>query len=377
MPHAMIPQIHSAGGQPLDAHQRKFNRLLAQLDKARTELAAWEAESARFGTAYDQLVRPLLAELRGHRIDAARALDALLGQKGWTRGERQLLRELACEAAADLVDDPGLDDAQQAAFKALHDKHADIDFDTENREAMAGMKGLFEAMTGLDLGDEEIESEEDLLRRAQQRMHEQAQAAQAEGGEPPPARKARKPGKAAAAKAQREQEAAEAASQNLREVYRKLATALHPDRAADEADRVVRTGRMQRANQAYEAGNLLGLLALQLEIEQVDAAHVARITSERAHQLNRLLAEQLEELKAETFSRRLAFCDGYGFDPHPPLSAKQLGRLLHDEQAQMRAALAMARQDVRAMRGERAEVKRWLKQIQRERADEDFGPLYF
>jgi hypothetical protein len=370
---ALIPQIRPAGAQPLDAHQRKFNRLLTQLDKMRAELTDWEAESARFGTAYDQLVRPLLAELRARRIDAARALDALLAQKGWTRAEKLLLRELVCETAADLVDDPGLDDAEQAAFKALHDKHADIDFDPENREAMAGMKGLFEAMTGLDLGDEEIDSEEDLLRRAQQRMHEQAQAA---GEGPVPGGKARKPSKAAAAKAQREQEAAEAASQNLREVYRKLATALHPDRAADEADRVLRTERMQRANQACEAGNLLGLLALQLEIEQVDEAHVARITSERAHQLNRLLGEQLAELKGEMARRHFAFCDGYGIDPRQPLNAKKLGRLLSDEQAHMRAALAMARQDVRAMRGERAEVKRWLKQTQREREEDDFGPLF-
>ncbi|MBT9597614.1 MAG: J domain-containing protein [Vitreoscilla sp.] len=376
MSNALIPQIRPAGGQPLDAHQRKFNRLLAQLDKMRAELADWEAESARFGGAYDELVRPVLAELRGHRADAARQLDALLGQKGWTRREGLLLRELVCEAAAGLVDDPGLNEAEQAAFKALHDKHADIDFDTENREAMAGMKGLFEAMTGLDLGDEEIDSEEDLLFRARQRVHEQMQAAQAESDGPVPGPKRRKPNKAATARAQREQDAAAAASQTLREVYRKLATALHPDRATDEADRVVRTGRMQRVNQAYEAGDLLALLALQLEIEQVDAAHVARITSERAHQLNRLLAEQLDELKAEIASRHLAFCDGYGIDPRQPLGAKKLGRLLHDELAGARAVLAMLRLDLKSMRGERTAVKRWLKQVHQRLDDEQLRGFY-
>jgi hypothetical protein len=376
MPHRLIPTLSQHGAQPLDAHQRKFNRLLGQLDKARAELAGWQTEASRFATAYDQLVRPQMMELRGHRAEAARCMDALLGQQGWTRAEQQLLRELVCETAACLVDDAGLGDDEQAAFKVLHDKHADVDFDTENREALAGMKGLFEAVTGLDLGDAEAASEEDIIRRAHERMRQQAEeqgrSQASEGEDAASARRSRKPGKAAAAKALREQEAAQVASQNLREVYRKLAGALHPDRAADEADRATRTERMQRANQAYEVGNLLGLLALQLEIEQVDAAHVARITSERAAQLSRLLAEQLAELKSERMALHVAFCHGYGLDPmHQMLSAKKLGRLLQDEVAQMHAALATARQDLRHLRGERADTKRWLKQIRRYRGEED------
>lgn len=137
MSQALIPQILPADGKPLDPHQRKFSRLLGQLDKARAELAEWQTESSRFGVAYDELVRPLLLELRGHRMDVARQIDTLLGEKGWTKAERLLLRELVCETAAGIVDEPGLDDAVCASFKALHDKHADVDFDTEGREAMA------------------------------------------------------------------------------------------------------------------------------------------------------------------------------------------------------------------------------------------------
>ncbi len=45
---------------------------------------------------------------------------------------------------------------------------------------------------------------------------------------------------------------------------------LHPDREPDEAERVRKTELMQRVNEAYSKKDLLQLVALQLEIEQID-----------------------------------------------------------------------------------------------------------
>ena len=55
-------------------------------------------------------------------------------------------------------------------------------------------------------------------------------------------------------------QAALEASQSVRDVYRKLVSALHPDREADGAERERKTALMQRANQAYERNDLLELL---------------------------------------------------------------------------------------------------------------------
>ena len=52
---------------------------------------------------------------------------------------------------------------------------------------------------------------------------------------------------------------------------------------------------MQRANAAYEAGDLLALLELQLQIEQVDLAHAANVAAEQVRHFNKVLAEQLRE----------------------------------------------------------------------------------
>ena len=49
-------------------------------------------------------------------------------------------------------------------------------------------------------------------------------------------------------------------SQSIREVYRKLAGALHPDRESDPQERERKTALMQRVNQAYAKNNLLQLL---------------------------------------------------------------------------------------------------------------------
>ncbi|WP_341888453.1 hypothetical protein [Variovorax sp. YR752] len=46
----------------------------------------------------------------------------------------------------------------------------------------------------------------------------------------------------------------------MRDIFRKLASALHPDRETDAQQRKVKTALMQKANQAYAANDLLALL---------------------------------------------------------------------------------------------------------------------
>jgi curved DNA-binding protein CbpA len=82
-------------------------------------------------------------------------------------------------------------------------------------------------------------------------------------------------------------------------VYRKLASALHPDRETDAAERARKTRLMQRVNQAYERNDLLGLLGLQIEIEQIDTEHLAQVSEDRINHYNRVLKEQLAQLRTE------------------------------------------------------------------------------
>jgi hypothetical protein len=245
-----------------------------------------------------------------------------------------------------------------------------VDFDTEQRESMLAMKELTEAMTGLDLGDDEgIGTHEELLERLHQGLQEQVAAEEAQHD----ARAARR--RKTAAQQRREAEAQQA-TQTVREVYRKLASALHPDREADEAQRATKTELMQRVNQAYEANDLLALLELQLQIEQIDTSHIANASEQRLKHYNKVLGEQLNELKSELEHVEMAFRMEFGLGPGRGLNPRKLGVILEQTSREWRAELDQQQRELR-MLDDVATTKRWLKRQrqQRREGEFDFNPF--
>lgn len=113
------------------------------------------------------------------------------------------------------------------------------------------------------------------------------------------ARSGQRRSKRAEAAAERRQAAEREATQSVREIFRKLASALHPDRETDPAERERKTALMQRVNQAYDRNDLLELLSLQIEIEQIDAEHLAGVPESRLKHYNAVLRDQLASLDAE------------------------------------------------------------------------------
>ncbi|MDP1693375.1 MAG: J domain-containing protein [Burkholderiaceae bacterium] len=353
--------LAASAERPLTPQQRKFNQLVRKIEQARAELLAWQEQAPLFAQAHDQRMRPLQGEYAACQQAMVRKLDAMLARTGWTKAQRGTMCQILCSVAGQLLEDEQTDAGLATAIKALYDKHADIDFDTENRESIAAMKNLLETITGVDLGDEALETEEGLFARTQERLRAKVQD---DKRDPPP-----RPARPSAAARRREAEA-EQATQSMREVYRKLASALHPDRAADGPDRVARTALMQRVNQAYDAKDLLALFALQLEIEQVDMEHLARATAECAQHYNRVLADQLAALQAQIQARRAVFYMDFEIDPFLRLNPHKLGMLLEREASALRAMIAGARRDLRQL-DDPASAKRWLKRMHRQQQSLD------
>jgi hypothetical protein len=349
-------------GAVLTPAQKRFNSLIRQIAQTRQTLAAWQEAAPAYRHAQAEVLLPLQAELMAGQRQWVFALDALLDQRSWTKAERETLGELICDAAGELLEARG-DDAE---LKALFDKHAEIDFDSERREVMLAFKDLTEAVTGLDLGDEqEIATEEDLFARMQQRLQDREAAEEAE-------RAAQSVRRRKSAAQQRREAEAQQATQSVREIYRKLASALHPDRETDARQRDEKTALMQRVNQAYAANDLLALLELQLQIEQIDAGHIANASADRLKHYNKVLAEQLAELKAEVDRVEMEFCLEFGLQPDRGLNPRRLGELLEQTSRQWRAELNEQQREMR-MLGDVAATRRWLK-CQRQRLREaDFG----
>ncbi len=360
--------VPAVGASALTPEQKRFNNLLRQIEQARRTLAAWRDNIPRYLQAHTKAIVPLLQTLSARRRDFAFALDRALHEPGWTKNERATLRELICDFAAEILEGQD-EDNEDADVKALFDKHAEVDFDTEQQESRKAMKGMVEAMTGLDLGDDDIASEEDLFKRMQEEMARHA--GDAERSPDVPRRNRRK----GAAQQRRETEAQQA-MQSLREVFRKLASALHPDRETDPVERAAKTALMQKVNQAYAANDLLTLLELQLEIEQVDAGHIASAGAQRLKHYNKVLAEQLGELKAEIAREETRFQLDYAVGIGWSVSPTKLGALVDQNVKQLRGELAMLEKDMRTL-ADKATAKRWLKRVRQQRRDADIDDFFF
>jgi hypothetical protein len=359
-------QISTGQAAATSTPQHKhFNTLIRQIEQARQTLAAWHENIGLYRQAHAQVLLPLEAELMAARRQWVFALDALLGQRGFTRAERETLSELVCDCAGALLH--ARDGDQE--LKALFARHADVDFDTERQQMVRAMKDMTEVITGLDLGDDEgIETDADLLERMEQGLKERAQAEEAARGEHGERATHAARGRKSAARERREAEALQA-TQSVREIFRKLASALHPDRESDMKQREAKTVLMQKVNQAYAANDLLTLLELQLQIEQIDAGHIANASAQRLKHYNKVLGEQLGELRTEVERVELGFRIDFGLEDGWGLNPRKLGELLEQNGRELRAELNQQQREMR-MLADPAATKRWLKR-QRQLLRED------
>lgn len=346
---------------PLSPAQKKFNDLIKQIGKRRAGLAEWENAMADFQKKYvDQFV-PLDRELQELNGKLVRRLHEAWPQKGLTKGERTMLSEMIADMAHRLLgkqDDPEL--------KLIYNQHSASDYDREAEEELHEVKQVIEEMLDIDLGDDlGSATPEEIMQKmeAMLEQREQEEMAAAQAREERRASRKKSP-RQRAAEVKLESERIEL-SQSIRAVYRKLASALHPDREPDAAERDRKTQLMQQVNQAYEKNDLLRLLELQLELEHIDQNALNGISAERLKHYNQILKEQLLELDQELSHVELHFKQVYGMPPYARVSPKGIVRDLNKEMSWMR-------EDGKALRAALAsfadvqQIKAWLKQERRQ-----------
>jgi hypothetical protein len=276
-----------------DKDQARFRRLIQQIERERAGLEEWRQYLARYSQRVTLELEPLqnqnhelrrrlvfLLDAHFKRPDAVRGKHLRAKLSAWIAEHTELL--LATQEEADLV--------------ALHDKHADMSHAEAKELELSLFKDMFETFFDVEMeDDDEASNLEEMTSRAMHKLlHRQGQEDRRRS-------QRRKSAQTQAAEARRA-EAEKQASQSVREVYRKLASALHPDRSCDRYSQEQRTTLMQRVNRAYEAGDLLELLNIQLEVEQIDAQHLTTLSKERLQHYNRVLNGQLQDLKREVMS---------------------------------------------------------------------------
>lgn len=285
----------------LNAGQRTFNRLTERIRRLRETLAQWDAFIPRFQQRVASELMPIEDAIRVAQKQFVLQLEVLLVAGGkdqrLSRKHRIKVRALILEVAANL-----LQDEPDPEMEALYDRHSDFSHAEQRRMDVEMAEAMVEDLFGPEATEgHEAQSVEELLHHAGERISENEARARAHAGS-----RANRGGRRKAAE-DKAQAAREAANLSVREVYRKLASALHPDREIDPAERHRKTELMQRANQAYARNDLLALLALQIEIEQIDAGALANMPETRLAHYNQVLQEQTALLNSQIEERTTVF----------------------------------------------------------------------
>jgi hypothetical protein len=358
----------------LSKGQKAFNSLIRQIEKRRKQLRAWETVTPTFQQRYVNELLPLERTSTTLQIRMVHFLDQAYAQKELTKAERRKMVIVIANLAGDLIDE---DEDEGKELKAIYDKYSPTNYDSQMAAEVDGMKSMLETVLGVDLGDDlDLSSPEDLLQRAQAHIQQGQAEAAAKNAERDVQRAKRKKSPRQQAAEARAQEQQAQISLSIREVYRKLASTLHPDREPDPQERDRKTRLMQRVNEAYQKNNLLQLLELQLELEHIDQHAFNSMSEERLKHYNTILKEQVRELDQEIIHVESAFRYAYGIDPFEPVSPDTVLRNLAVDLKELRLNIRTLEQDLAAFEDIK-NLKRWLKRIQLIPAASTFDAMPF
>jgi len=354
----------------LSKGQKAFNTLIKQIEQRRTRLAAWEAAIPPYRQKYAGELVPLVEALEALQAKMAYSLDRAIGLKGITKTERSKIAHLITSMVRELLE--WSDDAE---LKALYNKHSRTDFYSEEAASLKDTQLALEEMLGVELDDVDMNSPEDILKRVEARVHEQ-QAQYEADRQAQEERKAKrkKTAKQLAREAQKKADEAQI-SQSIREVYRKLASALHPDREPDPVERDRKTALMQRANLAYGKNDLLQLLELQLELEHIDQAALNYLSESRLKHYNKILKEQLGELEQEILNIEGGFKAQFRIPPYFDLPPSALINMLNCDITSVQLAIRGLEIDLLAIEDVK-QLKALLKRRQHRPARDDVDDLF-
>lgn len=366
---SQLTTVRIAGADStLSKGQKTFNSQIQQIEKLRARLAAWDTATAAYQGKYTRELLPQFEIATELQIRLVHRLDQAVEQKDFTRSEKRMLRELIAELAGEIL--TGRDDAE---LKAIYNRHSKSDYDSEEAAQLQVMKGMFEDMFGLDLGDDSgIDSPEEILQRAQSQFRERQADYEAEMQQREERRAKRKKSAKQLEKEARVEADAKQINQSIREIYRKLASALHPDRETDPEERTRKTALMQRINQAYDKQNLLQLLELQLELEHIDQGAIGRLDEERMRHYNAVLKKQVAELKQELMRVEYAFRAQYGIAPFVSVKPETALRDLDRDILHVKQDIREMERDLLALEATKG-VKAWLKKHRYRPVGGDFG----
>jgi hypothetical protein len=304
----------------LSKAQKAFNKLIDKIGKQRETLASWQTTVPLHQKKYGSKFRPLVLIYNQRRRELVHVLDEAYANKALSKTDKARISSFIRTVAADLIAEHG-----DEALKPIYNRHSDIDFDTRAEGENKAFKSMVEVMLDIDLGDElDFSSREKMFAQVndqiKRRLLEEDEEQQADEER----RSKRKKSAKESSKEARQRAEEQNVSQSIREVFRKLASALHPDREQDPVEHERKTALMQKVNVAYGNRDLLQLLELQLELEHIDQHAMSAVSEDRLKHYNKVLAEQVSELQQEIETIAFPFREKYRLSEGEALSPSMI-----------------------------------------------------
>lgn len=344
-------------GQRLGPAQKQFNQWLTKIESLKAALLEAERLHAHYLPERARRLDPLLAEINALQSRMVVFLDQRLQQpKGLSRKVQAGMTDIMLSLAEALIGDEGA----SPEVEAIYERHApdlgDPDAgDMDDPVVMAELRQAVSQAFGVELGeDADLDSPDALL----EAMLGQARAAQ-EAAEQ--ARAARRAKRGKTPRQQQQELEQQSAEKTVRDIYRKLASALHPDRSADEPDRARRAALMAQVNAANDRKDLLTLLQLQLQIEQINPDAVAAMADEKLRHFNRVLKEQAQSLQQQLSMAELQLREEFGMDYRGALTARAIDASLRRQAQEMQQSIRLMKHDLADIQQD-ARLKTWVKE---------------
>ncbi|MDD2767832.1 MAG: hypothetical protein PHT19_03790 [Methylococcus sp.] len=353
----LVHIIQKAENKGATRAHTQFRTLVGKIDRQKRLLAEWNETLPQYHQKIAVDYDPLWNKLNAHRIELAHFLDRVREQAKFKQHELNKLDHLIRSITRELIADHG-----HTELKPLYDKYAEVGFDTEMQAREAASAEAMRSMMSPDFfGEDEIPGTPEELSRTFEEKIRLAQKAAEEKQRQAEARRAQRPKTAR----QQEKEAhrqteAKHMGKSIQEIYRKLVTAMHPDREPDPAERERKTELMQQANVAYKSKDLLQLLELQLALEQIDSAHIGTLADDQLKYYNKVLRQQSGQLQQELEDFEYSLKRQLGLPPFAALSPKQLVEILNADIRRIQRSIDDLREDLEVLRDVNA-LKAWLK----------------
>lgn len=340
--------------------QKSFNSLIGRIEERRATLAEWEAFEPEFRRKFNNELAPLEDTFDAVRIELVRRLDQSHDLKGLTKTERQTIADLITHVAGAMLG--GLENPE---LMEIFERYNPADQEEESA-VLDDIRRTMQATLGAEIQEDVDATPPDaVFQYVQEQLDQQdeQERIRREARDDYHAKRKKAPKHAATEERARAEQ--EEVHLSIREVYRKLASALHPDREADPVERERKAGLMQRVNKAYATRSLLDLLEIQLELEHIDQATLDSVSEDRLKRWNTILKEQLRGLDQELMEVEVEYRIRCGMSPMQAVSPKAVKRDLTRRQSLLREGIKGFERDLR-MFGDMSRLKPWLKEMKQE-----------